>query len=103
MSSRSALASACGTLASTCGAKPGRTVRAAAKKAAIATAERVLIMTVPCHWAFLARKFVDTLYKPRVSGCLRPGGKWFRPAGALFRRPCGDETNGSPDRRADPA
>jgi hypothetical protein len=33
MSSRSALARACGTLASTCGAKPGSTVRA-----------------VPCHW-----------------------------------------------------
>src|ERR1700731_2978657 len=29
MSSRSPLARACGTLASTCGAKPGRTVRAA--------------------------------------------------------------------------
>src|ERR1700722_3566817 len=52
ISSRSALARACGTLASTCGANPGRTVRAEATSAAMATAERVLIMTVPCHWAF---------------------------------------------------
>src|SRR3981189_1126654 len=49
MSSRSALARACGTLASTCGAKPGRTVSAAATNAAIAIAESALIMTVPCH------------------------------------------------------
>src|SRR5476651_1911353 len=52
MSSRSPLARACGTLASTCGAKPGRTVSAAATNAAIAMAESALIMTVPCHWAF---------------------------------------------------
>src|SRR5216684_3330588 len=49
MSSRSALPRACGTLASTCGANPGRTVRAAAIHAAMAIAERALIMTVPCH------------------------------------------------------
>jgi len=24
----------------------------------MAMAEKVLIMTVPCHWAFLARRFV---------------------------------------------
>jgi hypothetical protein len=33
-------------------------VRAAATNAAIATAERVLIMTVPCRWALVARRFV---------------------------------------------
>src|SRR4030088_262776 len=55
MSSRSALARACGVEASTWGAKPGRTVRAAATNAATATAERALIMTVPCHWALAAR------------------------------------------------
>ena len=55
MSRRSALASGRGTLASTCGAKPGRMARAAARHAAIATAERVLIMTVPCHRALVAR------------------------------------------------
>src|ERR1700716_4159434 len=49
ISSRSPLARACGTLASTCGAKPGRTVSAAATNAAIAIAESALIMTVPCH------------------------------------------------------
>src|SRR5258705_4559200 len=49
MSSRSALARACGTLASTCGANPGRMVSAAAMNAAMAIAERALIMTVPCH------------------------------------------------------
>jgi hypothetical protein len=38
-------------LASTWGAKPGRRVRAAAVAAAITTAEKALIMTVPC-WAF---------------------------------------------------
>src|ERR1019366_4185330 len=61
MSSRSPLARACGTLASTCGAKPGRTVSAAATNAAIAITERALIMTVPCHWAFAARRFVNGL------------------------------------------
>src|ERR1700676_2715756 len=55
MWSRSALARACGVEASTWGAKPGRTVRAAATNAATATAERALIMTVPCHWALAAR------------------------------------------------
>src|SRR5882757_803614 len=55
ISRRSALARATGTLASTCGAKPGRMVRAAAMNAAIAIAERALIMTVPCHLGLLAR------------------------------------------------
>src|SRR5438132_1625744 len=49
ISSRSPLASACGTLASTWGAKPGNTVSAAAMNAATAIAEKALIMTVPCH------------------------------------------------------
>src|SRR5205085_6416027 len=49
MSRRSPFASATGTLASTCGANPGRMVSAAAMKAATATAEIALIMTVPCH------------------------------------------------------
>ena len=48
-SRRSPFASACGTLASTCGAKPGNTVSAAAMKAAAAIAEKALIITVPCH------------------------------------------------------
>jgi hypothetical protein len=51
----------------------------------------------------LARKFVDALYKPRVSGCLHPGGEWFRGAGVLFRRPHGDETIGLLERRAEGA
>src|ERR1700737_4070427 len=46
-SRRSPLARACGTDASTCGAKPGKTVNAAAANAATAIAERALIMTVP--------------------------------------------------------
>ncbi len=50
MSSRSDFASASGTLASTCGAKPGRSVRAAATNAAIKIAATALIMTVPCRW-----------------------------------------------------
>ena len=54
ISRRSAFASGRGTLASTDGAKPGRTARAAATHAAIATAEKVLIMTVPCHPALAA-------------------------------------------------
>src|SRR6201994_1966049 len=54
-SRRSAFASGRGTLASTDGAKPGRTARAAATHAAIAMAEKVLIMTVPCHRALAAR------------------------------------------------
>jgi hypothetical protein len=77
ISSRSALARACGTLASTVGAKPGRTVRAAAKDAAIATAERVLIMTVPCYWALVAR-FV-------VIGPSRPVSLASRYPSARFR------------------
>ena len=48
MSSRSPLARACGTLASTSGAKPGRMASAAATHAATATAEiALIIMTVP--------------------------------------------------------
>src|SRR5260370_42630497 len=47
MSSRSLLASAWGTLASTVGAKPGRRVRVAATHAAIAIAERALIIDGP--------------------------------------------------------
>src|SRR3954470_6716913 len=47
ISSRSLLASGCGTLASTVGAKPGRRVRAAATHAAIAIAERALIIDGP--------------------------------------------------------
>src|SRR6266487_2278878 len=43
ISRRSPLASACGTLASTWGAKPGNTVSAAAMNAAAATAEKALI------------------------------------------------------------
>lgn len=46
--SRSAFASGYGALASTGGAKLGRIVTAAAMKAAIVTAERALIMIVPC-------------------------------------------------------
>src|SRR5213075_3474556 len=49
MSRRSPFARATGTLASTCGANPGRIVRPAAMSAATATAESALIMTVPCH------------------------------------------------------
>ena len=45
--SRSAFASACGTLASTGGAKLGKIVMAAATKAAIVTAESALIMVRP--------------------------------------------------------
>ncbi len=44
---RSAFASACGTLASTGGAKLGKIVIAAATKAAIVTAESALIMVRP--------------------------------------------------------
>lgn len=45
--SRSPLASACGTLASTRGAKLGRIVMAVATKAAIVSAESALIMIRP--------------------------------------------------------
>src|SRR5882724_6418301 len=73
MSSRSPLARACGTLASTCGAKPGRTLSAVAISAAIAIAETALIMTVPCpgplrpvivgsidNWQWFQNVFVET-------------------------------------------
>jgi len=44
-----ALGKTCGTLASTSGAKPGRTASAPATNAATATAETALIiLTVPC-------------------------------------------------------
>jgi hypothetical protein len=52
------LASACGTLASTWGAKPGNTVSAAAMNAAAVIAEKALIMTVPCHGPSRPRRFV---------------------------------------------
>src|SRR3954470_13281353 len=58
MSRRSPFAKATGTLASTCGAKPGRIVRPVAMSAAMATAESALIMTVPCHGPPTARYFV---------------------------------------------
>ena len=58
ISRRSPLASACGTLASTWGAKPGNTVSAAAMNPAAAIAEKALIMTVPCHGPWRPRRFV---------------------------------------------
>src|SRR5881394_3442182 len=58
ISRRSPLASACGTLASTWGAKPGNTVSAAAMNAAAMIAEKALIMTVPCHGPWRPRRFV---------------------------------------------
>src|SRR5664279_6187547 len=104
MSSRSPFARACGTLASTCGAKPGRTVSAAATNAAIAMAESALIMTVPCHWAFWPVVSLVNGYPAAVSGCLRQGPKWFLPAGDLFRRRRQPRNNaGSPRRRPDRA
>src|SRR5712691_5937907 len=89
MSSRSALARACGTLASTCGANPGRTVSAAAIQAAMAIAERALIMTVPCMGLCgpSFRWLID--YSVPVSGSLCQRGEWFRSTGVLFRRRCG--------------
>ena len=52
---RSLFVSACGALASTGGAKLGRTVIAVAMKAAMATAERALIMIVPCEFGLADR------------------------------------------------
>src|SRR3954452_20308389 len=93
MSSRSPLAKAVGTLASTAGAKPGRMVSAAATNAAIAIAERALIMTVPIRGALAAPPFsLTTSYPPTVSGRFRAPGIWFRRAGDLFRRPLPDDT-----------
>src|SRR6266851_8539517 len=76
MSSRSPLARASGTLASTLGAKPGRMVSAAATNAAIAMAESALIMTVPCHGPLRPVVFVRLMgYPAPVSGRLREGAK----------------------------
>src|SRR5205085_8308017 len=55
ISRRSPLVRATGTDASTCGAKPGRTVSAAAMKAAMAIAERALIMMFPCYFEQVLR------------------------------------------------
>src|SRR4051812_35762547 len=89
ISSRSALARACGTLASTVGAKPGKMVNAVAMSAAKAIAESALIMTVPCHGPFGPSFRRMDVYPPQVSGCLRRRRKWFRPGQVLFRRPGG--------------
>ena len=63
----------------------------AATNAPMATAERALIMTVPCHRPL--RPFIDVDWYPAsVSGSLRRCGKRFRPAGVLFRPRPGDET-----------
>jgi hypothetical protein len=51
ISSRSLLARTCGTLASTSGAKPGRSARPAATNAATAKAATALIMTSPVSWS----------------------------------------------------
>lgn len=59
ISSRSPLARTCGTLASTSGAKPGRSARPAATNAAMAKAATALIMTSPVSW---------TLDGPRLIG-----------------------------------
>src|ERR1700680_364699 len=61
ISSRSALANGTGTLASTCGANPEGMVSAEPKISAITIAEKPLIITVPCHQAFPARRFVNHL------------------------------------------
>ena len=78
MSSRSPLASGYGHAGFDLGAKPGRTVSAAAMNAATAIAESALIMTVPCHGALAARRFVGwTSSQRQVSGCLRHCGNGF--------------------------
>jgi hypothetical protein len=105
-SRRSALASGRGTLASTCGAKPGKTARAAATQAASAIAERVLIITVPCHQALVAPLsglLIQTGRFRSFSPRSAKGLKWFHPAIILFRRPIRDETKPVlPRRRAGP-
>src|SRR5260370_24805261 len=86
MSSRSPSASACGTLASTCGAKPGRMERAAATNAATAMAETALIIRPPVIGPLRPVVGLVNCYPAPVSGCLREGRKWFRAPGVLFRR-----------------
>src|SRR5689334_6993053 len=91
--SRSALGRACGTLASTCGAKPGRTVRAAATSAAIAIAESALIMTVPCPTG-LCGSLVDELITKGRFGIPSRSGKNGFIRSHLFRGGGPDETFG---------
>src|SRR5436305_14149033 len=84
ISSRSPLARATGTLASTWGAKPGRTVRAVAANAATAIAESALIRRSPVR-AFAARPFVNLSYEAAVSGCLRDRQEMVSSRRLLFR------------------
>ena len=74
------------------GGKAGRTVSAAAMKAATVIAERALIMMVPCHWALWP---VLSLVKWLPSDGFRMSSrkrKMVSSAGISFRRRHGDET-----------
>ena len=84
---------ACGTLASTCGAKPGKTVSAAAMNAATAMAERALIMTVPCHGPWRPVVSLDGLVASASFRMSSPtSGNGFVRRRVLFRRQLADET-----------
>ena len=93
ISSRSLLASACGTLASTWGAKPGRTVSAAAMNAATGDCGKSLDHDGPLSWAFAARRFVGWIcYRRRFPAVFAKPENGFVPGRVLFRRPSADET-----------
>src|SRR3981081_3619466 len=101
-SRRSDFASATGTLASTCGAKPGRMVNAAATNAATTMAEIALIMTVPCHlgrfgpiWFVASQCYLNRV--PRFQDVFAVRAMWFRRPRFLFHGAHGDETPGRKD------
>ena len=87
MSSRSALASAWGTEASTCGAKPPREVRPAATNVTAAIADNALIMKLPgkrTHGPGFCRRFRS---QQRLRDPFTRREKWFHPARLCFVGP----------------
>ena len=87
MSSRSPLASAWGTEASTCGAKPPREVRPAATNVTAAIADNALIMKLSgkrTHGPGFCRRFRN---QRRLRDPFTRREKWFHPARLCFVGP----------------
>ena len=71
--------------------------------AAMAMAERALIMTVPCHWAFAARRFVGVIdSQRRFPDVFAASGNGFVAPEFCFVGLDRDETLSVPRRRARP-
>ena len=98
ISSRSPLASACGTLASTCGAKPGKHGERGGDERSNSDGGKSLDHDGPLSWAFAARRFVGwTCTQRQFPAVFAKRRKWFRPGRSFVSSAIGGRNNaGSP-------